>query len=277
MRPWVGTLLVVLIGATVVWRAWPAPLPQATAAVTTQRRPAPAVPQVQMVDMHLTAQLGDKMILQVEAKHATASGVQQPAIVRDIQAGMQLAAGRAWRVAAARGRVDRVTGNIAAQGGVRFHEQRQKQTSPQAIDPLLPQDCAGQKASLEATAERMTFDQKTRTFVFENRVQVRHCEMTVWCDRLQVVAYGESEATERMVATGNVRIEYGTRRVTAQRAEYFVPQQRLVLTGHPRVWDTQDRHEMTGDEIVVALPQDHVEVKQARVRFHPRRALPKGP
>ena len=114
-------------------------------------------------------------------------------------------------------------------------------------------------------------------FVFENQVQIRRCEMTIWCDQLQVVGHHESEATELIIATGNVKIEYGTRRVTAQRAEYFVTQQRIVLTGNPRAWDTRDRYEMTGEEIIVALPQDHLEVKQARVRFHPQRTLPKGP
>lgn len=148
----------------------------------------------------------------------------------------------------------------------------QSQTPSQAIDTLIPQDCKGQQASLDITSERMTFDQKTRTFLFENQVQVRRCNMTISCDRLKVVGQPESGSTEQMVASGNVKIEYGTRRVTAERAEYFVAQQRIVLTGHPQAWDTHDRHEMTGEEIVVSLPQDHMIVKGARVRFHPRQS-----
>lgn len=151
-----------------------------------------------------------------------------------------------------------------------------QQTPSQAIDALLPQDCALEKADLDVTAEQMTFDQNTHTFVFDNQVQIRRCDMTIWCDRLQVVGNGKSEATEHVIATGNVKIAYGTRRVTAQRAEYFVPQQRIVLTGNPHAWDTHDQHEMSGEEIIMVLSQDHVEVKQARVRFHPQRALPKG-
>lgn len=155
--------------------------------------------------------------------------------------------------------------------------QSRQQTPSQGNDTLLPQSCEGEKAGLEVTADRMTFEQNTQTFVFERQVRIRRCEMTIRCDRLQVVGHGKSEATEHMVATGNVKIEYGTRRVTAQRAEYFVAQQRIVLTGNPRAWDTRDRHEMTGEEIIVALSQDHVEVKQARVHFHPRGTSPKGP
>lgn len=155
--------------------------------------------------------------------------------------------------------------------------QNQNQTPTQTIDSLLPQDCEGERAGLEVTSERMTFERNTRTFVFEERVQIRRCAMTIWCDRLQVVGEPESEGTEHIIATGNVKIEYGTRRVTAQRADYYVAQQRIVLTGEPRAWDTRDRHEMAGEEIIFTLPQDRVEVKQARVRFYPRRTSPKGP
>lgn len=154
--------------------------------------------------------------------------------------------------------------------------QNQQRTPSQAIDALLPQDCEGDNAGFEVTSGRMTFEQKTRTFVFENQVQIRRCAMTIWCDRLQIVGHAKSGSPEQIVATGNVKIEYGTRRVSAQRAEYFVAQQRIVLTGAPRAWDTRERHEMTGEEIIITLPQDRVEVKRARVRFQPHRVLPKG-
>ena len=155
--------------------------------------------------------------------------------------------------------------------------QSPSQTPTQTIDSFLPQDCEGEGAGLEVTSARMTFERNTRTFVFEEQVRIRRCEMTIWCDRLQVIGDRTSEDTEHIIATGNVKIEYGTRRVTAQRAEYFVTQQRIVLTGKPRAWDTRDRHEMVGEEMIFTLPQDHLEVKQARVRFHPRPNSPKRP
>jgi lipopolysaccharide transport protein LptA len=152
------------------------------------------------------------------------------------------------------------------------HCESQSQTPSQSIDALLPQDCEGQETSLDITSERMTFDRNTRTFLFENQVQIRRCNMTIFCDRLKVVGQLESGTAEQMVASGNVKIEYGTRRVTAERAEYLVAQQQIVLTGNPQAWDTHDRHQMTGEEIVVSLPQDHMIVKGARVRFHPRQS-----
>jgi lipopolysaccharide assembly outer membrane protein LptD (OstA) len=65
-------------------------------------------------------------------------------------------------------------------------------------------------------------------------------------------------------------MQQGTRRVTAERAEYFDAEQKLILTGNPKAWDAAERNELTGEEIVVFLEQDKLFVKQAHVRFHPR-------
>jgi lipopolysaccharide export system protein LptA len=145
------------------------------------------------------------------------------------------------------------------------------------IDRLLPQDCQGEAAILDITASRMTFDQKTHTFLFEEKVQIHRCGTTVLCDRLQVTNDAETEEVERIIAMGNVRVQQGARHIVAERAEYFPTEQRLVFTGNPRAWDTQEQHEITGEEIVVFLAQEHVKVKRARVLFHPRTSTTKAP
>jgi LPS export ABC transporter protein LptC len=124
MRYWAAILFVVLVGATVVWRAWPAPPPQAQAiaSVAALHNDTSAEPDIQMIDMHLMAQIGNKTVLQVVAKHAISSSDEQQAIVHDIQAKMQQEAGRTWYLSAAKGLVDRVTGDMTAQGGVRLYE-----------------------------------------------------------------------------------------------------------------------------------------------------------
>ena len=128
MRSWVGKsflvviLVVVLIGTTVIWWVWSAPPPQATVVAAEPRHQVSAAPDMQMVDMHLMAQLGGKTVLQVVAKRALSPGVKQHAIVHEIQAKMQQEAGRTWNISAARGLVDRVTGDMTALGGVRLYE-----------------------------------------------------------------------------------------------------------------------------------------------------------
>lgn len=139
------------------------------------------------------------------------------------------------------------------------------------------QDCKGPGQQLDVTADQMTFDSKTHTFVFENNVHVRRCDMTLKCDRLRVMNDAQQNRVEHIVATGNVRMQQGVRRVQAERAEYFDAEQKLVLTGQPRAWDPTERNELTGDEMVVYLATEKLVVKRARVLFHPRQSTSASP
>jgi len=144
------------------------------------------------------------------------------------------------------------------------------QGQAQSPDKLLAGECQGPGAALDVVAERMTFDQRTRTFTFEEKVQVRRCAMTITCERLHVTNDAKGENVEHITATGNVHVQQGARHITAERAEYFPSEQRLVFTGSPRAWDTQEQREMTGEEIVVFLQSENVLVKRAHVIFQPR-------
>jgi len=123
----------------------------------------------------------------------------------------------------------------------------------------------------------MTFDSKTRIFIFEEKVRVLRCAMTILCDHLQVMNDTSEKSIERIIATGNVRFQQGQHSAVAERADYFESEQKLVLTGNPRVWDTQAQDELTGEEIVLLLQEEKVLVKQARVLFHPRKTSLKTP
>jgi lipopolysaccharide export system protein LptA len=123
----------------------------------------------------------------------------------------------------------------------------------------------------------MTFESKTRTFIFEDKVRILRCTMIITCERLQVLPGASEKNIERIVATGNVYFEQGQRAGVAERADYFESEQKLVLTGNPRIWDNQDANELAGDEIVVFLQDERVLVKQARVLFHPRKTAGKTP
>jgi lipopolysaccharide export system protein LptA len=72
----------------------------------------------------------------------------------------------------------------------------------------------------------------------------------------------------RAVSTGSVRIiTKDCRTGTAQRAEYFDLDQRVVLIGNARVW--QDDNVVSGDTITIYVAQDRTIVeggKQERVK-----------
>ena len=140
-----------------------------------------------------------------------------------------------------------------------------------------PKGCEGDATTLDVSSERMSFDSKTHIFIFEEKVRVLRCAMTILCDRLQVVNDTSEKSIERIIATGNVRFQQGNHSAVAERADYFESEQKLVLTGNPRVWDTQEHNELTGEEIVVLLQTEKVFVKQARVLFHPRKTSLKNP
>lgn len=137
--------------------------------------------------------------------------------------------------------------------------------------------CEGRAATLDVSSERMTFDSKNRAFVFEEKVRVIRCAMTITCNRLQVIRSDKGNTVERIIATDNVHFQQGIHSGVAERADYFEGEQKLILTGNPRVWDTQAQNELTGDEIIVMLQEEKVMVKQARVLFHPSKATPKTP
>ncbi len=137
--------------------------------------------------------------------------------------------------------------------------------------------CEGGAATLDVASERMTYDSKTRIFIFEEKVRILRCAMTILCDRLQVINDASDKNVERIIATGNVRFQQGARSATAERADYFESEQRLVLTGNPRVWETQEHDELTGEEIVLLLQEEKALVKRARVLFQPRRTSLKTP
>jgi lipopolysaccharide transport protein LptA len=153
----------------------------------------------------------------------------------------------------------------------------QSQAPLSGIGKLLPQKCQGDTAALDITADRMTFDQQTRMFTFEDNVRIQQCGMIILCDRLQITNDIKGENVERIVATGNVHLQQGTRHIKAKRVVYFADEQRLVFTGTPRAWDTQEQHEMTGEEITIFLQQERVLVKHARVLFHPRKTSTRKP
>ena len=130
-------------------------------------------------------------------------------------------------------------------------------------------ECEGAEAALDVTSEKMTFDRDTQTFIFEDKVRVKRCDLVIDCDRLQVVRYADENRIKHVIATGNVRFQDGTRHAVADRADYYEDEQKLILVGNPRAWDVDEQNEVSGEEIIVFLAEERILVSGARVRFHP--------
>ena len=73
----------------------------------------------------------------------------------------------------------------------------------------------------------------------------------------------------RIEAEGGVRMVQDGRRAVADRAVYERAEEKVVLTGNPKVWE--DKNVVSGREITVFLDEDRSEVKEdVRVILYPR-------
>jgi lipopolysaccharide export system protein LptA len=85
---------------------------------------------------------------------------------------------------------------------------------------------------------------------------------------MEVYTDSKTDKVERVVSTGNVRIiTRDCRMGTAERAEYYDAEQRVVLIGNARVW--RDADIVTGDRITIFIAEDRSIVeggKQERVK-----------
>jgi lipopolysaccharide export system protein LptA len=80
-------------------------------------------------------------------------------------------------------------------------------------------------------------------------------DFTVTADRMEFTFDEKMEAVERMVAIGQVQIfrSDGTK-VVSERAIYYVPQEKVILEGHPRA--SQEGNTVSGTRIILYVKED---------------------
>jgi lipopolysaccharide export system protein LptA len=124
-------------------------------------------------------------------------------------------------------------------------------------------------------ADQLENLQKEGLVVFTGNVVASQNSSTQYADRMEVYLDDKRDRIVRTVSTGNVRIvTRDCRTGTAQRAEYYDAEQRVVLIGNARVW--RDDNVVTGERITIFLAEDRSVVEggqQERVKavFYPRR------
>jgi lipopolysaccharide export system protein LptA len=121
---------------------------------------------------------------------------------------------------------------------------------------------------LTIDADKMERFGKASLVIFSGNVVARRDNSVQYADRLEVYMDEKGDRIMRTVSTGSVRIiTKDCRTGTAQRAEYFDLDQRVVLSGNARVW--QDENVVSGDTITIYVAQDRTIVeggKQERVK-----------
>lgn len=132
-----------------------------------------------------------------------------------------------------------------------------KRETPTGTKAPGPTGTKSQSSSDPVTvdADRMDRFGKESLVIFTGKVVARQNNSVQYADRMEVYLDEKEDRILRTVSTGNVKIITRTCRIgTAERAEYFDLEQRVVLIGNARV--VQDNDVVTGDTITIYLSQD---------------------
>ena len=111
-------------------------------------------------------------------------------------------------------------------------------------------------------AERLEYSDEAHKAVYQGKVELRTEDTTLRSDRLDVYfarqSANESSALERAAAEGHVTIVQPTRHATAEHAEYFSAQGKILLTGGPpAVYDASEGF-TTGRSLTLFLHDDTI-------------------
>lgn len=108
-----------------------------------------------------------------------------------------------------------------------------------------------ERGPVEVTADRLEADDQAGQLVFSGHAVAVQDDVTIHGDRLIVKYAGEKRDIQQVIAEGGVRIVQGTRVATGDRAVLYHSEERIVLTGSPKVSDGDSF--VQGQEITIHL------------------------
>ena len=109
---------------------------------------------------------------------------------------------------------------------------------------------------LRITSQQLEADNKQLVITFTGNVVAKQGEMTIYADVARVYYEKKEEGNEvrEIVATGNVRIQEADRLANCEKAVFTNAEQKIVLTGQPKVWQGKDM--VSGEKIIILLEED---------------------
>lgn len=117
------------------------------------------------------------------------------------------------------------------------------------------------KNPITITADHLEVNRKLHSAVYTGNVMADDKErgMVILSDKMEFLFDEKMERIERGIATGNVRLTAGDRRMTSEQLELFPAEDKAVFTGDPRVWLDNDL--ITGTKITMFLKEDRAIVE----------------
>jgi lipopolysaccharide export system protein LptA len=112
---------------------------------------------------------------------------------------------------------------------------------------------------IDVTSDKVEARWKENLVIFKGNVIARQKDMVIYADSLEVTTNEDGKGIERAVAGGNVKIQQGSRVAHCQKAVFYNLDQKLILTGDPKV--SEGENVVLGDEIIFLIDKNRVEVK----------------
>ncbi len=112
---------------------------------------------------------------------------------------------------------------------------------------------------IDITSDKVEARWKENLVIFKGNVVARQKDMVIYADSVEVLTNEDGKGIERVIAEGNVKIQQGLRIADCQKAVFHNPEQKLFLTGDPKVLEGENI--VLGDEIIFDIDKNRVEVK----------------
>ena len=101
----------------------------------------------------------------------------------------------------------------------------------------------------------MEADNKRNEVTFKQNVVAKQGDMVIFSDIMKV-KYKTKGGIRRIEAVGNVKMKQGDRIATGEKIVFYNPEQKIVMTGNPRIW--QDDNLISCDKVTVLLGEDKI-------------------
>jgi outer membrane protein assembly factor BamD len=125
---------------------------------------------------------------------------------------------------------------------------------------------------IDITSDRVETYSKENLIIFKGNVMARQKDVVIYADSIEAVVMEGGKGIEKVIASGNVKIQQGVRVASCQKAVFYNLDQKVFLTGDPKVWEGDNI--VSGDEIVFDIERNRVEVKggpggRGKAKIHP--------
>jgi outer membrane protein assembly factor BamD len=112
---------------------------------------------------------------------------------------------------------------------------------------------------IDITSDKVETYSKENLIVFKGNVMARQKDIVIHADSLDAIIIEGGKGIEKVIAGGNVKIQQGLRVASCNKAIFYNIDQKVVLTGDPKVWEGNNM--VSGDEIIFDIERNQIEVK----------------